>query len=283
MAYNDGDRLSVAFMDTARDFDRLEQEMSSWWYLSRRALLREFVSESLAGKRQARILDIGGTAQLDFDGPSPFRVVNQHSRLREAAFQQLHGVTNLVCSTPDELAFASNSFDLIVAGDFLQSVSDDRAALRELLRVLKDGGLLCLTVPAYAFLWSEEDEHRGHYRRYRTSELRRKLTTSGFEVQRASYFVTAPFLPLVMLRLAESIFRTSITANGHTTRSTRMANAAMRLLLDGERRTLRHINLPFGTVVVCWARKPPLVAERITVPAWEQQWAAAPRLTWSGS
>jgi len=269
-------------MDTASDFDQLEQETSSWWYLARRSLLREFVSESLVGKREARILDMGGTAELEFDGPSPFRLVNQHSRLRDAAFQQVHGVANLVCSAPDELAFASNKFDLIVAGDFLQSVTDDRVALRELLRVLKDGGLLCLTVPAYAFLWGEEDERRGHYRRYRTSELRRKLTTSGFEVQRASYFVTAPFLPLVMLRMAQSIVRTTIASNGRFTRHTRTANAAMKLLLDGERQALHHINLPFGTVVVCWARKPPLVAERVTVPAWEQQWAS-PRLTWSGS
>jgi hypothetical protein len=138
-------------------------------------------------------------------------------------------------------------------------------------------------VPAYAFLWSEEDEHRGHYRRYRTSELRRKLTTSGFEVQRASYFVTAPFLPLVMLRLAKSILRTSTTSNGQTIRRASIANAAMKLLLDGERQTLHHINLPFGTTVVGWARKPPLVPERITVPAWERPWAAAPHLTWSGS
>ncbi|MFZ0705237.1 MAG: class I SAM-dependent methyltransferase [Candidatus Korobacteraceae bacterium] len=275
---------SNPLLDTSRDFDQLEQEMSSWWYLARRSLLREFVSKSLEGKREARLLDVGGMAELDFETPSLFRVVNQHSRLRNAAFQQLHGVNNLVCSAPDELAFASNSFDLIVAGDFLQSVSDDRAALRELLRVLKDGGLLCLTVPAYAFLWSEEDERRGNFRRYRTSELRRKLTTSGFEVQRASYFVTAPFLPLVMLRFAQNMLHTSITSSGQPAQRTRIANGAMKLLLNGERRTLRHINLPFGTTVVCWARKPPLVAERVTVPAWERQWAAAPpRLTWSGS
>ena len=273
----------IQSMDTSRDFDQLEQEMSSWWYLARRSLLREFVSNSLEGKREARILDVGGTAELDFEPPSFFRVVNQHSRVRDAAFQQLHGVTNLICSTPDELAYASNSFDVIVAGDFLQSVSDDRAALRELLRVLKDGGLLCLTAPAYAFLWNEEDERQGNFRRYRTSELRRKLTTSGFEVQRASYFVTAPFLPLVMLRFAKNMLHTSITSNGQTIRSSRIANGAMKLLLDGERQALHHINLPFGTTVVCWARKPPLVAERVTVPAWERQWAAQPRLTWSGS
>jgi ubiquinone/menaquinone biosynthesis C-methylase UbiE len=267
-------------MDSARDFAEYGRELSSWWYLSRRSLLREFVSQELSGKQEARILDVGGTAELTFEQPSPFRVVNQHSKLAAAGLQRLHGGTKLVCSTPEELAFASNCFDVIVAGDFLQSVSDDRVALRELRRILKDGGLLCLTVPAYAFLWSEEDERRGHYRRYRTSELRRKLTTSGFEVQRASYFVTAPFLPLVLMRVAKNIVRTSTVSENRSPQRVRIADSAMTLLLDAERQVLHHINLPFGTTVVCCARKPPLVAERLAVPAWDHQWAAAsPGLT----
>ena len=54
----------------------------------------------------------------------------------------------------------------------------------------------------------------------------------------------------------------------------------MVLLLDCERQLIRYINLPFGTRVVCWARKPAVVAERVTAPAWERQWvtaSAAPR------
>ena len=123
---------SIAFMDTPRDFADLEQEKSSWWYLARRSLLREFVSESLDGKREGRILDVGGTAELDFHGPLPVRIVNQHSRLGEAAFQQLHGVTNLVCSSPDELAFASNSFDLMARSP--ETVSIFNAAMVDLTR-----------------------------------------------------------------------------------------------------------------------------------------------------
>ena len=278
MPYNVGGRAPTTLMDAPRDFDHLEQEMSSWWYLARRSLMREFVSQALNEKREARILDMGGTAELAFEPPSLFRVVNQHSTLAAAAFQQLHGGRNMVCSAPEELAFASNCFDVIVAGDYLQSISDDRAALRELRRILKDGGLLCMTVPAYAFLWDEEDEHRGHFRRYRVSELRRKLTTCGFEVQRASYFVMAPFLPLAMVRIANSILRISAASEAGVSKRTRTANAIMTLLLDGERQALHHINLPFGTTVVCWARKPPLVAERVDVPAWDAQWATSPGL-----
>jgi len=270
-------------MDAQRDFAQLEQELSSWWYVARRNLLRELAEQALRGKHEARILDMGGTAGLDLEQPSPFHVVNQHSTLAASAFDQWQGRCNLVCSSVDELAFASNAFDLVLAGDLLQSLQDDRTALREIRRVLKDGGLLCLTVPAYSFLWGEEDERRGHCRRYRASELRSKLTACGFEMQRASYFVTAPFVPLALGRMVSSIVRTSAGNQGTSGRRARVANAAMIALLNAERRVLHYINLPFGTVVVCWARKPALVAERVTVPAWDRQWVSSPRLTWSGS
>jgi len=277
------ERRESTSMDAQLDFTQFEQDSASWWYVARRNLLREVAQQTLRNKREARVLDLGGAAELDLDQPSPFQVINQQSTLSSAAFHQWQRRTNLVCSSIDELAFASNSFDLIIAGDFLQSVEDDHAALRGLLRVLKDGGLLFLTVPAYSFLWSEEDERRGNCRRYRTSELRSKLTTCGFEVQRASYFVATTFVPSTLARMAKSIVHTSNAEDRGSTKRARLANAAMISLLDFERRLLHYINLPFGTTVVCWARKPALVAERITVPAWDRQWVSSPRLTWSGS
>jgi len=171
---------------------------------------------------------------------------------------------------------ASNSFDAIVAGDVLQSCPDDLAALREMRRVLKDGGLLCLTVPAYSFLWGEDDEARGHQRRYTVSELRRKVTTSGLHVHRASYFVASALAPLVVGRAAKNIFHKSIEQHEHYPRPSRVANAAMSALANGERHLMHYINLPFGTRVVCWALKPAMVTETVTVPAWERKWATRP-------
>jgi SAM-dependent methyltransferase len=269
-------------MNARLDSVQLELDRSSWWYVARRSLLREAVSRELGGKREARILDMGGTAELEFEQPSLLRIVNQQSSPETLSFHRVHGVPNLVCSSIDELAFASNSFDMVIAGDFLQTVPDDRIALRELWRVLKDGGLLCLTVPAYSFLWGEDDERRSHHRRYTASELRRKLTTSGFEVQRASYFVAAAFLPLAAARVARNIFHTSVVRDDHYRQHGQAFNAGMSALLGMERRFLHVINLPFGTRVVCWARKPALVTERVTVPAWERQWAVPPLPQGSG-
>jgi ubiquinone/menaquinone biosynthesis C-methylase UbiE len=269
-------------MNAHPEFDELRGDSESWWYTTRRKLLREAATQAVHGKREASVLDLGCTAQLQFEDPSLFRVFNVHNSLRSLAFRQIEGDENLVCARPEALAFASNSFDAILAGDVLQSVADDMGALREMRRVLKEGGLLCLTVPAYSFLWGDDDEARGHQRRYTVSDLRRKLNTCGFLIHRASYFVASAFLPLVVGRAAKDIFHKSVSRHQHYPKPTHVANTAMATLLDGERHLMHYINLPFGTRVVCWALKPPLVAETVSVPAWERKWAQDPLAQGSG-
>src|SRR5579875_2020403 len=263
-------------MEVRFEFDSLRRETSYWWYLARRKLLREAVAEALRGKREARVLDLGGTAELTFDDSPYIRTLSAHPSLPLLAFHQIRGDRNLVCTALEELALGSNSFDVAIAGDLLQTVPDDLAALRELRRVLKDGATLCLTVPAYPVLWGEQDEARGHCRRYTATELRRKLNNAGFEVTRVSYLVASGFLPAMLERLGKNIFTKSIHRYRRSVRDTNWTDAAMVRLLDCERHFIRYINLPFGTRVVCWARKPAMVAERITVPAWERQWTRRP-------
>jgi SAM-dependent methyltransferase len=263
-------------MDAQPEFEALRRESSSWWFITRRKLLRDAVAQAASGKREARVLDLGCTAELELAHAPNFHVLNAHSSLPVLAFRQIDGRENQICTRLDELAMASNSFDAIVAGDILQSVPDDLATLRELRRVLKDGGSLCLTVPAYPFLWGEDDEAHGNQRRYTASELRRNLNNCGFEISRISYFVATGFLPSVLERVVKNIFKKSIVRRRVFAESPRWADTAMVMFLDCERQLMRFINLPFGTRVVCWARKPALVAERVTVPAWERQWAARP-------
>jgi SAM-dependent methyltransferase len=263
-------------MDASFEFEALRRETASWWYVARRKLLRQAVAQAVHDKRATRVLDFGCCAQLDACESPNLQCVNAHSSLQVLAFRQIESTSDLICTSSEDLGLASGSFDAIVAGDILQMVSDDRAALRELRRVLKDGGLLCLTVPAYAFLWGEEDEARGHQRRYTASELRRKLNNCGFEISRVSYLVATGFLPAIIGRTFKDLFWKSATPRPSPPVDSRLTNAAMGLLLDCERHLIRYLNLPFGTRVVCWARKPLLVTERVTVPAWERQWSRPP-------
>lgn len=61
-----------------------------------------------------------------------------------------------------------------------------------------------MTVPALHSLWSYEDVHAGHFRRYRLGELQGLLVKSGFRVEYSSYFFSMLPLPIFALRSVPS-------------------------------------------------------------------------------
>lgn len=92
----------------------------------------------------------------------------------------------------------SASFDAIGAFDVIEHIEEDHRVLAEMHRALVEEGVLVLTVPQHRWLWSEQDEHAHHVRRYAKKELVGKVIDAGFEVVRVTSFVTA-LLPVMML------------------------------------------------------------------------------------
>jgi SAM-dependent methyltransferase len=86
------------------------------------------------------------------------------------------------------LPFKTASMDLVLALDVIEHIDDDSRALAECKRILKEGGLLIVTVPAFMALWSPWDEALGHKRRYTISALVAAANKSGLCVKKTSYF-----------------------------------------------------------------------------------------------
>src|SRR5256886_11821492 len=60
------------------------------------------------------------------------------------------------------MPFSDAVFDRVVAAEVLEHIDDDQAALREIARVLRPGGLLAVTVPAWLperICWRLSDGH----------------------------------------------------------------------------------------------------------------------------
>lgn len=92
----------------------------------------------------------------------------------------------------------SAEFDLIGAFDVIEHIADDERVLCEIHRALKPGGGAVFTVPQHPALWSAQDDHACHVRRYRRHELAHKLHTAGFRVVFSTSFVSL-LLPLLAL------------------------------------------------------------------------------------
>jgi SAM-dependent methyltransferase len=91
-----------------------------------------------------------------------------------------------------------NEFDVIGAFDVLEHIKEDEKVLSQMCAALKPEGLMLLTVPQHAWLWSPVDEYACHERRYAASDLHQKIYTAGFRVIRSTSFVTT-LLPAMMI------------------------------------------------------------------------------------
>ena len=106
------------------------------------------------------------------------------------------------------LPFPDGAFDRIVAAEVLEHIGPDGDALAELARVLRPGGTIAVTVPAWLserVCWAlSEDYHApavegGHVRVYSARVLRRRLRAAGL-VPSASHRAHALHTPYWWLR-----------------------------------------------------------------------------------
>ncbi len=118
---------------------------------------------------------------------------------------QRRGLAQVVCATTEGAGFLPGSLPAVGLFDVVEHIEDDDAFLRHIHGLLQPDGRVYLTVPAFQWLWSQEDVHAGHFRRYTLGEMSGLLRRCGFEVEFASYFFR--FLPLSIALLRALPYR----------------------------------------------------------------------------
>jgi SAM-dependent methyltransferase len=241
------------------EYFRLEDR--HWWFLGRRkillTLLDRYVGRDPDEKR--RVLDVGcGTGgmlgHLSRYG-SAEGVDSDHAAV---SFCRARGLTNVSEASIPPLPFPDARFDLVTAFDLLEHVDDDAAALAEVCRVLAPGGTLFITVPAFGFLWGNQDRISHHRRRYSASVLREHLTAAGLRLRRLTYFNTFLFPPIAAVRLAHRLrpTRGESTSDLEMTDETGATNRVLARVLAAEARLLVRRDLPFGASLLAIAEAP---------------------------
>ncbi len=164
------------------------------------------------------------------------------------------------------VSFPDASFDLVTALDVIEHAEADEAILREAARVLRPGGILAITTPAFQSLWSHNDVLNGHRRRYSPRELRTRVERAGLSVRRLTFnfFLVFPMsAPLIVLR--NRMGRTPELSSHHFQKDAYQVemepvapwlNAALRGVGRVEAALVARVDLPIGTSLMCIAEKP---------------------------
>jgi SAM-dependent methyltransferase len=227
---------------------RIEDE--HWWFAARREIIARLLS-GLGLPTHCNILEVGcGTGgNIAFlkrfgnvTGVESDPVAADLARKRELA-PVLDG------RLPNGLPEFEDCFDLILLLDVIEHVEEDIESLETLSDLLKPGGQIVLTVPAYAFLWSQHDEENQHKRRYNHRNLEKVINDAGLSVDYISYFNFWLFPMVAAIRIFRNLFPYKESWQDMK-QPAGVVNRTLRAVFASERFIVGKLFVPFGLSLV---------------------------------
>src|SRR3989338_710783 len=221
---------------------------SNFWLKAKKDMTEILIYKAASlNKNKLKILDIG-TGIADMEISKKYGKVHAIDIDKNTILLYRHDIKGMAdaCSLP----YKNNSFDMVICMDVFEHIQNDMAASLEIHRVLKKGGFLLFSVPAFQFLFSSHDRYLDHKRRYQKFMIKDIL--SIFDNINISYWNFCLFIPIAAVRILKrnSQPRTDLMT------PPKPVNFILHTLLKIENSFIRNgIKLPIGISIVGYCRK----------------------------
>jgi ubiquinone/menaquinone biosynthesis C-methylase UbiE len=237
-------------------------EDTHWWHCSKRQLVIEALQKwiastpSIRSNKKLKLLDVGCGTGKNAETFAQFGEVYGVDFSSDALkFCKKRGLTNVKkADVEKKIPYPTNTFDVITLLDVLEHI-EEAPSLKEIYRVLKPGGYLLVTVPAFKWLWSNWDVVLHHKRRYTVAMLEDSLQQQGFHIKFSSYVYMFLVAPMYLVRLVKSLFSTGNEYQSDFQLSSPLINTMFTLAANIDRKLMWLLRLPFGTSVFAAAQK----------------------------
>lgn len=236
-------------------------EATHFWFRGFRGFVIPLLQRAAAGRTDLRLLDCGcGTgnnlAMLERVGRAyGFDLTPIGLQIGREA-----GRTRLARASVTAVPFPGASFDIVTSFDVLYSLADadENLAASEMFRVLKPGGAAIINVAAMESLRGDHSVLSREIRRYSRRSLAALLTRHGFVIERITYTNAVLFPPMALARALQRARGLSAEdqADQEITVPAAPINAVLSAALAVEGLWLRVGSNPFGSSLLCLARKP---------------------------
>jgi SAM-dependent methyltransferase len=247
--------------------DRLLQltalaERSHFWFRGFRWFLRPLIVRAMQGRPRGRILDCGCGTGSNLRMLEPFGdVYGFDLTWRGLAFARQHDRRRIAQASIGAIPFASESFDLVTSFDVFQCLPGpvERDAAAEMARVLRPGGAAVFNFAALEVLRGSHSVFAEEVRRYTPGQVRALLEGQGLHVERLSFAYASLFPLMLAVRVGHRWLQTGGEAESgewEITVPSPPVNGALTLAVGAEALALRAVNMPFGSSIMCLARKP---------------------------
>ncbi len=244
-----------------------EIQETHWWQEGRREMVRALLNHLHVSKKH-RGLDIGcgvgGNLKL-IQEYCDHVVGFDYSSVALSIAKEKYSLFHFIKGDANHLSdyFKSQTFGLVTVFNVLyhQWVTNDVNVLKQINSVLSPQGVLVITEPAFQCLRRKHDDLSMGKTRYSLKELKSMIEEAGFVVDYATYFNAMMFLPVVMLKILESIFPPKPHTEGERVKEIELPPVWLNYLLLGvfkmEIMLIKLFGkLPFGVSCLCIAHKP---------------------------
>lgn len=243
-----------------REYYQLER--NHWWFRVRSQIIDQHINKYFSQNGNLKILNIGVATGATTELLEKYGEVISIEYDRTCSIETHKKINKPVINgSINNLPFVDNFFDLVCAFDVIEHVEDDANAVNEMKRVCKKEGIVCITVPAYMFLWSNHDVVNNHHRRYRLNKLNSLFTGQNEgKVLYKSYFNSLLFPAIATFRLFSKIFPESLVRKGAGSDFTVLdndspVNSLLFSIFSLEKKLLNILKLPFGTsILLSWQK-----------------------------
>jgi SAM-dependent methyltransferase len=233
-------------------------EDDHFWFVGLRRNASQLLAAALNGSRPTRIVDCGaGTGRnLEWLQSVGWSVGVERSlvglRVGHSFRRRLVRGTVTALPLPDASVDVATSFDVLYCLDD----ASERAAVAEMWRVLKPGGVVLINVAALESLRGSHSTLTMEVRRYDKARLRRILTDAGFRIERLTFTNMTTFPITWLVRWRERMTGAVNTASEADLQvPARPINVIFNAALALEAQLMKVMNLPIGTSLMCVARK----------------------------
>jgi SAM-dependent methyltransferase len=232
-----------------------EIEKTHWWFVGRRMLFGKLI-QSLELSETASILDIGSSTGTNLRllselGYTNVKGLDPSPVARDFCAQK--GLAEVMPGDVRKIPFPVDSVDLVLATDIIEHVEEDDIAIKEIYRIIKPGGYILCTVPAFQSLWGIQDDVSQHKRRYKKNGLNALVQSAGFEIRKSFYFNFILFIPIWATRVLLKLFRPSIRAE--TDLNSKFINWILLKIFMIDILTAKNIQPPFGVSILTLGEK----------------------------
>ncbi len=231
-------------------------QYSNWWFVARSRILYSILSNLPEVTADSVILDFGcgpGGPLLKALSRN-YKVIGIDESAEAVNLARRVGFDNVHHCQIEEFVRQNHPVDVVLALDVIEHIQDDLAAVIQVRKALRPGGLALITVPAFPSLWSPHDEVNHHYRRYTRKGLKSLISEAGFSCQRISFFNTILF-PLEAAGKIYDRLHPRHAGLDYNHRSMDILNSILERVFAFERCLLAHTNLPFGISLLALGRR----------------------------